>query len=647
MFRDRSPNKVSISEPVRSSYVNIEDCASNVQYEPEEAEEEFWDLTEGDDFLLETILYLFGSSEITFTHAIKITNILKELYKKTTDLWIKRTSKCESVAEVQDILQNTNVFDFTDYLTEHKIKSNLIKRGLYSEPTKFVVEHETVEHVPGLMRNIDHQGVILDVEFQMKSFLELDGVLENIINYQDRLLNLPPGQYENFVNGHFWKKATEKFAGKTCIPLFLYNDDLQIDDKVGPHSSTNTLSSFYYLFPTLPPHIKSKVDSIFGAMIVKAGDIKKYGMDSPLYCLVKRLTELEIRGITVFNGSEKQKVVHIVTSKILGDNLGLHTVCGFRKTFNMPHYCMTCEMSLERCKFSTTIPPSALRTIEKYDQYFENGNFYDFGLEGKSVLNDLPSCHVALNRVKDIMHDLQLGVILFILWFALKYFKKNYRSFNLDTFNHRLRFFDCGEKERKNVPSRILESHLNTKLHMNANESLFLLRHFPLICFNMIPTVDPVYQYILETIDVIDMCFSPKFNTESIRILKEKIRQHRTKYMVIFNTHLKPKDHNMLHYDLCIEENGPLRGLSTIRAESKHQEIRAYSRNCKSRQNICYSSAKKMAFSFSKFLFDNKGGISRNVQSFKKKESQTIEDLEIRALIINYGYDIDNFKPCE
>uniref|UniRef100_T1H4I3 Uncharacterized protein n=1 Tax=Megaselia scalaris TaxID=36166 RepID=T1H4I3_MEGSC len=209
------------------------------------------------------------------------------------------------------------MFDFSDFLTEHKIKEKLAKDGLYSEPKKFIIRNENIEFTPGFVRNVEHQGVSMDIEFQVKKFFELDGVLEGVIDYQNKVLNSPPGEYKNFVNGSSWKSIIQKYEGQICIPAFLYNDDFQIDDKKGPHSSVNSLSAFYYTFPTLPPHVNSKLDSVFPAMIVKATDVKEYGVTSPLQCLIKVFLQLEIQGINIFENLENSKQIKVVLCKVL------------------------------------------------------------------------------------------------------------------------------------------------------------------------------------------------------------------------------------------------------------------------------------------------------------------------------------------
>uniref|UniRef100_T1H0G4 Uncharacterized protein n=1 Tax=Megaselia scalaris TaxID=36166 RepID=T1H0G4_MEGSC len=209
-------------------------------------------------------------------------------------------------------------------------------------------------------------------------------------------------------------------------------------------------------------------------MIVKAKDFKKY-TNCPLHALVHIFTKLETNGITLFEGTNQEVIVHIILLKILGDNLGLHLTCGFQTTFRGNRPCMTCEITWEDLKTVFESDESLIRTIEKYEKYFEEGTYIENGVVEKCVLNEMPTYHVVENKIFDTMHDIDLGVI--------------------DAFNNRIQNFDYGYIERPNMPSKILPQHIKNggKLHLNANEAHFFLKYFPLLAHSMIPYEDPTW----------------------------------------------------------------------------------------------------------------------------------------------------------
>lgn len=379
-------------------------------------------------------------------------------------------------------------------------------------------------------------------------------------------------------------------------------------------------------------------------MTIKAADLKVYGNRSALHALLQAFVKLETEGVVLFEGSPKEVVVHVVMAKVLGDNLGLHCICGFRKSFNHNRPCMYCEIVLDDLKHTTNIDMNLMRTVDKYEEYFrEEGKPYEYGVESYSVLNFFPSFHVIENNVVDLMHDVKLGYIQFFLQKALRYFISTYTNLSLEKLNERIQNFDYGHREQANKPGLILESHLKNKLHLNANEAIALLRLLPLILFNCVPYPDPVYQLLLRTIKTVEKCYAWEFTEETISELEILIAQNKREYMTQFDTVMRPKDHHMLHYKTVIKENGPLRGLSTIRLEGKHKVITNYTNNNKNRKLICYGVSKKLAYEFAYFLFKSKrcnilSHIS-NLSIIKNEEANE----ELRQFLFACQYDSNKF----
>lgn len=383
-------------------------------------------------------------------------------------------------------------------------------------------------------------------------------------------------------------------------------------------------------------------------MMLRASDIKRVGYKPAVAKLVKIFNRMGTDGIVLFRGSKKETTIYVVMSKILGDNLGLHAVCGFRKSFTMQHPCMYCEITYEDLKKTTVLDPLLTRTIEKYEKYFEEEDKpWEFGVEFYSEFNKLKSFHVAQNMVHDIMHDLQLGKIKFFLSNAISYFIKTYRGFNLNLLNERIQGFDYGYKESSNKPGIILDSHIAKSLHMNANESLCLLRLLPLIIYGLVPYPDAVYQLLLKTADLIEKCFMWEFTEESIAELECLIRSNNMECMREFGSDLKPKEHHMLHYGMSVKENGPLRGCTTIRLEAKHQTIRSYTNNNKSRKSIHYGVSIKSSFEFALSIFKAKSKSSLlHITDYKTNRTQEMSE-DIKDFLLDFQFDIGKFRRCE
>lgn len=569
--------------------------------------------------------------------------LLQGFSKRCVERCLKLISDCNSLEDARRLLKMMDLFDFSDFITEHKFKNKLIQSDLFKEPEKITIGYETVEEQPGCMVNIEHHMVMNDIGFQLRKFLETDTVLESILQNQRLLDAVPEGVIKHFVNGKSWKRIQQKYLGKVIMPLFLYNDDFQVDNQCGSHSGAHSVSMFYLSIPTLPSYMVSKLDSIFTALAVKSADTAKYGNYSPLHTLTNALIPLEENGLELFAGTPKHQTVYIVMCKVLGDNLGLHAVCGYKKNFRGDMSCITCETPASIQRKSWTVNPNLLRTVEKYEKYFEEGTYGIFGLNERCVLNTAPSFHVAENLIADIMHDIQLGVGKFSMEDILNHFINKQHYITIEELNARINSFSCGYKEAANKPGIIRDTHIrdNGNLHVHANESLFLLRYLPIIVYGKVPFEDPVYKYLLDCIDMVDDCFSDQFDMQSIADLKEKISNNRKMYLDVFQGHLKPKDHNMLHYSDIIEESGPLKYISSIRFESKHQVILSYTKNSHNRRNICYSICKKQGFEFAYFLLKGKEKFLSKITPSSKKGSQITE--RTTTFMINRNLKLETY----
>ncbi len=84
-----------------------------------------------------------------------------------------------------------------------------------------------------------------------------------------------------------------------------------------------------------------------------------------------------------------------------------------------------------------------------------------YGINGRSVLNDIPYFHVAKPMLpQDIMHLLFEGVIPWEVKLMLTKFIKEKHYFKLDQLNERIRNFAYGRSESRNKPHTFEPHHI-------------------------------------------------------------------------------------------------------------------------------------------------------------------------------------------
>jgi len=492
-----------------------------------------------------------------------------------------------------DRFSNTCGNLFSEIDTEAKLVVRLKELNVYQEPTEYIIDHSVSDsHALG-KTNIDfvaETGMLMPIQFQMKNFFERPGILDMVLNEIDELETA--SKLVNFVNGTLWNSKIAKFPNKICIPYFLYTDGVCIDNYRGTHAMDTSLTAYYYNFPTLPPHWLSSLKNIFVALVYCSKQ-ENHGLTQCLYKLTDIIKTIENEGIAITVG-DASYTVHFILGVVLGDNLGLHAILGFSKSFSSTLSCRFCKATKE---ISRTAFEEDEGLIRKKEEYFTDLQqpFIDSGLKEQTILIEIDSFHPYENFSVDTMHDIIEGVCHYDLSEMIKHFLK---FTTLETINHRKRNFDYGILHSGNRSPDIQMGHLNkSRLQMTASEMLTFIFFFPLMIGDLVP-YDGVWEFLLYLIQLLNLVMSPTFDNDKLSFLKITVEKHNKLYITLFQQHLKPKFHHLLHYCRVIAASGPLKYLWVMRFEAKHAEFVSYCRSMNSRKNISKSVGLKSCFKY-------------------------------------------------
>ncbi|KAK3932754.1 Thymine dioxygenase JBP1 [Frankliniella fusca] len=116
-------------------------------------------------------------------------------------------------------------------------------------------------------------GQFVPINLLLKGFLELNGVLSQILSYMDKL-SVENYVLENVVQGDLWKKKIKPlFQGKLVIPLTFSFDDYDPDNVLGSHADVHKLGAGYLEIPCLPPEFQGSLDNKFLAILFHSSDV--------------------------------------------------------------------------------------------------------------------------------------------------------------------------------------------------------------------------------------------------------------------------------------------------------------------------------------------------------------------------------------
>lgn len=319
-------------------------------------------------FILKSMVHFYCKPNNPFSNAEEITEMVTDLMNFTSENLKEEILKCSTLEEATNFVNQVE-FDFDKFRSMYMLTKHLEETKVLFHPKKFVINNRTVHYFDDMSNEVDvetYHGIIMPIDDQIKAFLQLPGILKAIITNQNKYQSVSSSKpISHFCQGKLWREIVQRNVGNTLIPIMIYNDDFTVDSGIGPHSSGTSISGFYYQFPSLPAHLKSKLQYIFVAMLALSKHLKECSPDSSLYMLLHVFTRLESNGLVIVDETGKSHKIYIVLTNVLGDNLGIHTICGFTKGFNSGFYCRFCLTHKSVCQYLSDNKNIEIRTIDR------------------------------------------------------------------------------------------------------------------------------------------------------------------------------------------------------------------------------------------------------------------------------------------
>lgn len=234
---------------------------------------------------------------------------------------------------------------FDGLLTDYQRLQALKESGKYIAPESYVIGSQYRPRTKSNETILNHEvdvGQYIPMKGVLKLFLELPGCLEAILSNLEHLSKTAE-PFTNVVQGDLWKhKVQTHFQGKTVLPLFVFFDDFDPDNVIGSHGGDHKLGALYYSIACLPQEYLSKLENIFVASLFLS-NCKVHGNDNLFRPVIQDLIDLEENEILInFNGTEKR--IYFCLCLLIGDNLGIHSICGFVEGFNANFPCRMCKI---------------------------------------------------------------------------------------------------------------------------------------------------------------------------------------------------------------------------------------------------------------------------------------------------------------
>ncbi|KAK3909843.1 Formamidopyrimidine-DNA glycosylase [Frankliniella fusca] len=526
-------------------------------------------------------------------------NILRDKVMQALQSCQAEESLVEEISGMFNAVQNP----FEHLQTEYLRKQYFEKSGYYAAPEVFELGKrlQQVKTANGMKwKWVSVTAVHVPLAPVLKNFLELPDALQCILDYMKQLQD-QKDSISNFIQGKLWKEKLKKFSPtEIVLPLFVYFDDFEGNNPLGAHLLK--IGGVYVIIGCLPPEIASKIENIFLSTLFCSGDRQEFKAKSIIKPLLEELINLERDGIHVTLSSGNTVRVFFVLCLVLGDNLGLHQLCGFVCGFAWANYpCRFCKVPQERMRYDVSLDKSLLRTKTNYENDLVVNDQTKTGISEKCVFNDLESFHITENLEGDLLHDFDEGLNHYVVTFVLTKLttaeSRNTKPvFSLATLNRRMQLFDFGThsalyKTKLGVTAQDLEKG---KLKMTGSEMEWFSLALGVLVGDLVPNDNLYWKLYLALRNVLDIVRAKTLPSSTLEILPHYLKVLAELFLAHDGNHIMFKFHKILwHYCAIFEHSGPVAKLGTRRFESKHRELKLGLYSNMSRRNACLSAAIK------------------------------------------------------
>lgn len=192
--------------------------------------------------------------------------ILQILQKSNLDIPFDEIDDC--------FLRHSKIVD--PFSSEHK-RFNLLKTKGFFELEEFVIgETLTQKYIRNELRLVPKlmHGIHVPLRKTFKLFLEIPGILNQIINYINKLSN-ESHIISNILQADLWLRKYKNITDVLLLPFVIFYDDLEIGNPLGSQTGINKFGAVYATIACLPPNIASRLDSIIFSTLIYANDKKE------------------------------------------------------------------------------------------------------------------------------------------------------------------------------------------------------------------------------------------------------------------------------------------------------------------------------------------------------------------------------------
>lgn len=327
-----------------------------------------------------------------------------------------------------------------------------------------------------------------------------------------------PGIYKNHCCDAVYQRSDFFKENRYAVQIQIAFDEVNLCSELKSRKKKHKSCHIYFTIRNMPCRYLSKLNNIYLIVLCESENLKQMNtkLDDIMRIIVSEIKHLEKEGILLDDGSMLKGTLVNVAS----DNLGMNSMIGLVECFNAHFYCRICESPKAVCQKMVKEDISTIRTIARYDMYLSmlpsNDDCDEIndinveatrGIKHYSSLNKIENFHILQNIFVDVMHDINEGLIPFVLKPLLLYCSTK-RILNKNKMHDYIRDFNYGKLNAKNLPSPLdLKSD---NLGQNASQLYCIMVNIPFILREHIEKLSEIWICVESALKIMKIVYSPE-----------------------------------------------------------------------------------------------------------------------------------------
>lgn len=226
-----------------------------------------------------------------------------------------------------------------------------------------------------------------------------------------------------------------------------------------------------------------------------------------------------------------------------------------------------------------------LRTVTNYSEHYSK---HSFGITEKCIFNDIPGYHVINNASVDPMHDILEGICRYDIAAILSDLIDKHKFFTIQILNERISTISSSS-DKNITPVLKYDAIKNKKIILTSSEMHYLVDNLIIFVGDLVPIGNPTWKLYLMMRLITNIALFDVLSDKIIDFFASTVSQYLKLYLELFESNLRLKHHNLLHYGQLMRRFGPLKYMSSIRFEAKHKMFKNNSKVVTSRKNAPYT----------------------------------------------------------